>query len=173
MRAGTNSKTCTRCQLEKPLDEFGSDKQRVDGLSIYCRECIRERGRESYARNAASKRSRSREQGPRCRTAKYGISASEYERILAQQGGTCATCDATPKSARAQGKRLAVDHDHSCCPSGTSCGRCIRGLICASCNWALGQVSDDPEILWRLIAYVIKGRDVLAEPAFTLADTAA
>ncbi len=35
------------------------------------------------------------------------------------------------------------DHDHKCCPGKRSCGKCIRGLLCANCNKGLGQFSDD------------------------------
>ena len=34
-------KTCKKCNQTKPLSDFGRDKNRVDGLNIYCRECIR------------------------------------------------------------------------------------------------------------------------------------
>ena len=34
-----------------------------------------------------------------------------------------------------------IDHDHNCCgKGGLSCGKCIRGMLCTSCNTGLGQV---------------------------------
>lgn len=38
---------------------------------------------------------------------------------------------------------LVVDHDHSCCPGVTSCGLCVRGLLCTQCNSAAGLLGDD------------------------------
>jgi len=32
-----------------------------------------------------------------------------------------------------------VDHDHACCPGAVSCGRCVRGFICAGCNQDAGS----------------------------------
>lgn len=32
-------KRCSRCETIKPLDAFGKDRHRKDGLNCYCREC--------------------------------------------------------------------------------------------------------------------------------------
>lgn len=77
----------------------------------------------------------------------YGIGMADYEAMLAFQGGRCATCCAT--SADSTRSNLHVDHDHDT-------GR-VRGLLCSHCNRALGNVSDDPDRLMRLAAYLIRG----------------
>jgi hypothetical protein len=30
--------------------------------------------------------------------------------------------------------RRCTDHDHECCPGRRSCGHCVRGVVCATCN---------------------------------------
>lgn len=49
---------------------------------------------------------------------------------------------------------LVVDHDHECCSGSYSCGKCVRGFLCASCNMALGQVGDRLETLRLFTAYL-------------------
>lgn len=49
---------------------------------------------------------------------------------------------------------LVVDHDHRCCPDMRSCGLCVRGLLCAHCNWAAGSIGDDPERARALARYL-------------------
>ena len=70
----------------------------------------------------------------------YGLEPSQYEALLAAQEGGCRICSRSPEE---NGRALAVDHDHACCPGSTSCGRCIRGLLCSLCNRALGCFGDD------------------------------
>ncbi|MCK9571543.1 endonuclease VII domain-containing protein [Candidatus Pacearchaeota archaeon] len=87
------------------------------------------------------------------RLRKYGISPQEYGDILKLQGGGCAICGAEQskdKCKRSKSKtgtrRLHVDHDHKT-------GR-VRGILCASCNIAIGKFGDDPELLYRASLYL-------------------
>ena len=80
----------------------------------------------------------------------YSITADQYAAILAAQGGACYICRRKPGL-----KRLACDHDHSCCPGPVSCGKCVRGLLCRSCNRdVLGHLKDDVAALQRAIDYL-------------------
>lgn len=72
---------------------------------------------------------------------KYGITPDDYDRMLAEQNGGCAIC------RRAPGKRpLHVDHCHAT-------GQ-VRGLLCHQCNWYLGTIEADVNVLPRLLTYL-------------------
>lgn len=93
---------------------------------------------------------RSRERGAdRARAITFGLTGSTYRELLAIQGGVCAGCGRPPGK-----RRLAVDHDHACCPGPTSCGRCVRGLLCWSCNKHLQHMGDDAGLIRRLADYL-------------------
>lgn len=64
-----------------------------------------------------------------------------YEQMLAAQGDVCAACG---KGIR----RLTKDHNHKT-------GQ-LRGLLCSSCNVALGYLRDDPERIKGLLQYAEK-----------------
>jgi hypothetical protein len=53
---------------------------------------------------------------------------------------------------------LHVDHDHSCCPGKYSCGECVCGFLCNSCNNGLGRFKDDPDRLRAAAQYVERTR---------------
>lgn len=172
-------KKCSRCKLLLPFSDFnkGSDP---NGLASYCKKCANEyylernKDRNRHSGGNPDKRcagcdtfypkgvfKRPRGNGltsycPDCdsriahgrNVTRFGISIDDYARMLKEQNGVCKIC------RLADNKRLCVDHDHSCCNGNYSCGKCIRGLICARCNKTLGMVSDSKELLTAMIAYL-------------------
>jgi len=82
---------------------------------------------------------------------RYGVSRERYDQAV--QSG-CEICGAT-------GVKLHVDHDHSCCPGGYTCGECVRGFLCGPCNRAIGLFSEDLDRMLSAAAYVLQSRNVL------------
>lgn len=80
----------------------------------------------------------------------YNLTIQQYWALYEAQGGHCALC----QRATGKAKRLAIDHDHACCPGSTSCGRCVRGLLCGPCNKFLGHARDLIEFFQRCIDYL-------------------
>jgi len=155
-------KTCAGCQERKPRSEFHRFVRAKDGLTPRCKPCVsaanrvyREKHRDlvlagkkcSYrvdleksraTRRAWKERNRERHQFLQRRSwlkQMYNMTPEQYDALLTAQNNACALCD---KSA--DERRLAVDHDHNCCPGKRSCGRCVRGLLCTQCNRLLGWV---------------------------------
>jgi hypothetical protein len=65
------------------------------------------------------------------RSKQYGMTADARHAMYQAQGRACYLCRAPIEE---WGRSTHVDHDHSCCPRGGSCGKCIRGLACHDCN---------------------------------------
>lgn len=142
-------KECQLCREWKPESEYRPHRTTPDGLRGRCQECYR----STY--DPAAQRARSLKR-------KYNMSVAEYESLVAEQGDSCAICGTTDK----RGKSWHVDHDHSCCPGDSSCGQCVRGLLCPICNQALGMVRDDVAILTSMIDY-LNERSALKNPTRT------
>ena len=70
---------------------------------------------------------------------KYGLTLEALDKLFFDQKGLCAIC-------KKSNKRLTVDHCHTT-------GK-VRGLLCDSCNGALGRLGDDIEGLERAIQYL-------------------
>lgn len=80
----------------------------------------------------------------------YGITLGDYEKLLDKQKGLCAICKQPERSVDKDGgpRRMPVDHCHQT-------GK-IRGLLCTSCNRALGLFKDSPQNLKNAIEYLEK-----------------
>lgn len=147
-------KTCSKCQVDKPLGEFYKDKSRVDGYAYQCKTCqnvhqkeyLKRQPRTAYNHQYYISNQETINSAARMSwLKKYGITPAEYAEMLFLQDGTCKICKQPPKGDR----RLCVDHDHDT-------GK-VRGLLCNTCNAGLGQFGDSVELLERAIEYLKKG----------------
>lgn len=112
---------CARCRVSKPASAFhrvGPGHRRAQ-----CNEC---RAATRGSRKGEERPSRKSQRRRHYTLKGYGITAKQYDTMLAQQGGGCAVCGTAP-----DGKRLHIDHCHQS-------GR-VRALLCSPCNLALGQ----------------------------------
>lgn len=82
---------------------------------------------------------------------KYGITVEQFNEMLEKQENQCKICSIDLSHSRSA---ICVDHDHSCCPTSTACGRCVRGLLCHDCNTGLGRFKDSPELLRKAAEYL-------------------
>lgn len=132
-----SKKRCSRCLEVKELNTFNFVKGKPHS---YCRACQRQ------YRNSRHSSPKRRDENLR---RNYGITSSEYEVMLSQQGGVCAACN-QPETAidpyTRQTKKLAVDHCHET-------GQ-IRELLCETCNKVLGYIEKDPQRVDMLLQYL-------------------
>jgi hypothetical protein len=94
----------------------------------------RKYGRAHPHRESRESRKRSNR---RYRIASYGLTEVTFAQLLKVQEYACAMC----RERFEEGQLIHVDHDHACCKEkNRSCGRCVRGLLCHTCNIALGHI---------------------------------
>ena len=74
----------------------------------------------------------------------YGLTKEIYETMLDRQKHVCAIC----KKPNWNKRRPAVDHDHVT-------GK-VRGLLCLTCNHALGSIRDNPATALAMAHYLKK-----------------
>jgi hypothetical protein len=107
-----------------------------------------------WARDGRAQQERTTAQIRNMNLRRYGLTLEQFEARLAEQDGKCAICGTTEPGPRG----WHVDHDHTCCAGKKTCGQCIRGILCASCNWGIGNLKDDPEIIRAALDYVLAYR---------------
>lgn len=143
-------KTCSKCGKSQPDEQFRVETGRATRRAN-CRECEAARQRDWKRRNVdrvhAYDKARYRKRRDRWAShirRKYGLTAREYDELLASQGGRCAICGI--ESPGGNTSRFHVDHDHAS-------GR-VRGLLCICCNQMLGTARDQPDTLRRGAEYL-------------------
>lgn len=148
-------KQCNKCLTTKPIDQFIVTRGKP---GTQCKECKNKYLADYYSKKKtvlADRAAQRLEEDPdfyrkSLMKSRYKMSLDEYNAMLEDQNYGCMICGGTNKSGRA----LAVDHKHSCCPGKTTCGKCMRGLLCSSCNRAIGLFKDDSELLRKAATYI-------------------
>ena len=127
-------KNCSSCNQHLPFKSFSPDKGKKSGLTSICKKCRNERYSTRYSkqnRDSTLKR-------------KYNMEPGDYDKLLNQQGGVCKICSSSETGRGDQW--FAVDHCHET-------GK-VRGLLCNTCNRALGLFKDDISYLTQAIHYL-------------------
>lgn len=126
------TKICSRCGIEKELDQFHKQPTGKFGRHCYCRDCY---NAINHKRQVNISTDQKRKWNYMTR---YGLSEKEVGELLDKQCGKCAICGAEPK-------RVCVDHDHST-------GK-VRGILCHRCNILIGGW-DDSEWKKKALEYL-------------------
>ncbi len=147
--ASAENKTWRELQLAKHgYKQPWRNVPRLDGMKV-CRTCLEAKPLEEFTtRTGLEAHYYTPEIGrEKHLRRKYGIGVEEYEALARAQGGVCAICNEfTPTVTH---PTLVVDHDHE---TGA-----VRGLLCHSCNVAIGHMRESVEMLQRAIAYLQEG----------------
>ena len=150
-------KKCSRCKETKPYSEFHKNSTTRDGYSYHCGACRCEYYREKnntdqHRTRARTKYANSPEMQLKAKKnwlrSRFGIEYEDYMEMIERQDNKCAICgrEENRKWRNKISRELAVDHDHE---SGK-----VRGLLCASCNTAIGLMQDDVTLLAKAIDYL-------------------
>lgn len=148
-------KSCCKCKILKSFGEFYKSSRTKDKLQTSCKTCQKkvlndkrkdkQWAKEFDKKHNSKRKSRTPEQRrENLLKVRFGITITDYERLLKLQNNKCAICE-TEKGDKS-GRRLHVDHNHL---TGE-----IRGLLCVKCNYAIGAFQDNPDILLKAIAYL-------------------
>ncbi len=134
-------KRCLNCDTFKNWGDFHlRQKGDVQFPTSYCKDCCAKKNLEYRLANVDKIRDSEL-------NTTYGISLKEYSELLIKQNNNCAICQ-TPQSKLKT--KLCIDHCHET-------GK-VRGLLCHTCNRALGLLKDNTNILKEAIKYLDKER---------------
>lgn len=83
---------------------------------------------------------------------RYKLTYLQYSDFLEKQDYKCAICKVDFEEE--DNRSIHVDHDHLCCSKAKSCGKCVRGLLCGTCNSGIGLLKDSPKIIKEALLYL-------------------
>lgn len=134
-------KICGTCKISKPIDNFA---KKYNKRTSKCKQCHNKYYKEYWKNTDAYQKHKDRVNKNR----RHGYKRHNIEslEIFITESKKCPICNINNQEV--------IDHNHACCQSSHSCGKCVRGYICRRCNTALGFVADDVNLLENLIKYL-------------------
>lgn len=149
---------CTCCGVEKELatcfyKQSKKRQHRAGGYLKQCKSCVLEKNRRAHAKPENKQKIWENKLQYR-----YGITKSDYDYLFKIQNGCCAICRTNnPSSKSKKHKYFSVDHCHQ---TGN-----IRGLLCASCNSAIGLLGDCPKTIAKAFLYLSCTQNAFNKPS--------
>ena len=134
---GLRVKRCPKCKIEKDETQWYFRDRAHKIFGSYCKVCDDERKRETTRQRLKDPAKRAK-QNKQKRLWKYGLSEEMFIGLLNRSNNSCEICQST--------KKLVIDHCHKT-------GK-VRGVLCWSCNIALGHFQDKEEKLLKALAYL-------------------
>ena len=142
-KTGPTPRWCARCR------SVGQNRTRPRFKARKCHRCDTEvHGIQGRPGITVCEKCRTDNRGPRTayeqrrRLRRYGLTQSEYDTMMAIQGGLCPIC----KTDQPGPKGWCIDHDHE---SGK-----VRAILCFRCNLSLGMMNEDPAAIRALADYL-------------------
>ena len=140
---------CSICHEVKPEKDFSPSPIKKNGLSSYCRACNNIKAKANMLTRPKELRQKVLRRHHLKKT--FDLTLEQYQAMWDAQLGVCAICG-KPETRQTYPTRatssLSVDHNHE---TGM-----IRGLLCHSCNTALGLLYEDPVVIESMLDYVRK-----------------
>lgn len=169
-----HGRTCNECFAFKVWDEYYPNARGPKGRSSKCKECLRAQRKQRWHDNTGGHRDKDLARKSRMTAeelvvrrqyefeyrlrAMFNLTLENFELMMTEQSGLCFLCEQPESKVHRSGTsmRLAIDHDHRCCPDKKSCGKCVRGLLCYECNLFLGKIEMKPKLVekFNLGSYV-------------------
>jgi hypothetical protein len=135
------NKICQKCNAFKDLTtSFYKRSRAKDGYENTCIECRRLANSVAHQKRYSPDKRRNQHLQK-----SYQIDQVAYQLMLIKQDFKCAICK-QENNGRVTDKHFVVDHCHD---TGA-----VRGLLCHSCNTALGGFKDNPKSLRTAASYL-------------------
>lgn len=148
LHAGT--RVCRECALRQDIQNFN-----WAGKSVRVRVC-----KECQKKARKSPKRSSEELLELTLRTEHGITVEGYKTLWELQKGLCAICERALQRGARGGNAAHVDHDHETNE--------IRGLLCFTCNTALGKFLDSEKLLEAALAYLRKDHTEIERRSKTL-----